>query len=194
MSPLRTPGSAVSLQTPGTQARAEKRRFRKRLFIAVIGGLWVGALGQSAVFKAPILFVWNSSASAPLGLYQVFPDREARVGDTVIARMPQAWREFAAARRYLPSNVPLVKRVAASEGQEVCALGSRIFIDGVPVAERKLRDGQGRPLPWWEGCGRLSHGQFFLLMAKNPDSFDGRYFGVTGSADILGPARLVWAR
>ncbi len=194
MSGLRTPRSAVALQSPGTQARAEKRRFIKRLAIAAVGGFWVGALGQSAVIQPPILFVWNSSASAPLGLYEVFPDRHAQRGDTVIARMPQAWREFAATRRYLPSNVPLVKRIAASEGQEVCALGSRIFIDGVPVAERKLRDGQGRPLPWWEGCWRLSHGQFFLLMAKNPDSFDGRYFGVTGSADILGPARLVWAR
>lgn len=194
MSGLSKPRCEASLQPLGTQARAEKRRFRKRLVIAVWASFWVGALGQSAAMPPLPLLVWNASASAPTGLYWVNRKRQVLPGETVIARMPYAWREFAATRRYLPSNVPLVKRVAASKGQEVCALGPLIFIDGVPTVERRLRDGQGRPMPWWEGCWRLRHGQYFLLMKNSPESFDGRYFGITGSADIIGPARRIWAR
>ena len=32
-------------------------------------------------------------------------------------------------------------------------------------------------MPWWEGCVRLRGRQIFLLIADNPASFDGRYFG-----------------
>jgi type IV secretory pathway protease TraF len=32
----------------------------------------------------------------------------------------------------------------------------------------------------------------FLLMADNPASFDGRYFGINEASDLVGPARLIW--
>ena len=189
-----TPRSEEMLKPLGTQERAEKRRFRRRLILAGLAGFWVGALGGSASMPPAPLLVWNASPSAPMGLYWVNRKRDVHPGETVIARMPHAWREFAATRRYLPRNVPLVKRVAASKGHEVCAVGRLIFIDGMPTVERRLRDGQGRAMPSWEGCWRLRHGQYFLLMKDSPDSFDGRYFGITGSADIIGPARHIWAR
>jgi len=34
----------------------------------------------------------------------------------------------------------------------------------------------------------------FLLMARSPASFDGRYFGPTSRSDIVGKATLLWAR
>src|SRR3546814_1519836 len=67
--------------------------------------------------------VWNASASAPIGLYSVSPGVPADPGDMVIARVPQLWRDLAARRHYLPANVPLVKRVAAAAGDDVCGLG-----------------------------------------------------------------------
>jgi conjugative transfer signal peptidase TraF len=138
--------------------------------------------------------IWNASASVPLGLYVINPSATARVGDTVIARVPARFRPMAATRHYLPLDVPLVKHVAAGAGDEICALGPRIFINGLPVADRKAVDGRGRAMPWWEGCRRLGVGQLFLLMAASPDSFDGRYFGPSERSDIVGTARLVWAR
>src|SRR3546814_4967198 len=73
----------------------------------------------------------------------------------VIARVPDPWRMMAAQRRYIPANVPLVKRVVAVAGDEVCALGQEIFVNGKLVVERRIADAKGRPMKWWSGCVRL---------------------------------------
>ncbi|EJU14402.1 conjugal transfer protein TraF [Sphingomonas sp. LH128] len=112
----------------------------------------------------------------------------------VVARLAPAWEDFAAARRYLAAHVPLVKRVAAGPGDRVCAQGGKIFRNGVFLAGRLGRDRAGRTMPWWNGCLRLQSGQFLLLMADNPASFDGRYFGITSQQYVIGRARLLWAR
>lgn len=138
--------------------------------------------------------VWNASASAPIGLYFVSPGAPVRIGDMVVARTPVAVRNLAARRRYLPANVPLVKRIAATRSDIVCAFGQGIFVNGHWVAERRDRDGQGRPMPWWSGCRTLANDELLLLIADSPDSFDGRYFGVTHIGDVIGKAVLLWRR
>lgn len=148
----------------------------------------------SATLAAPPTprLVWNVSASAPVGLYVVTPGSALEPGDVVIARTPSPVRRLAAVRRYLPENVPLVKRVAAVAGQEVCALGAFVYVDGHPAAVRRPADGRGRPMPWWRGCVRLTEGAVLLLMERS-DSFDGRYFGPTSTADVVGRAQLICA-
>lgn len=148
-----------------------------------------------ATIVAPPLprLVWNASASAPLGLYAVTPGAPLARGDMAVARLPHAMRRLAAARHYIPENVPLVKRVGGVAGDEMCALGGTIYRDGQAIAVRKASDAHGRPLPVWHGCRMLRGSQVFLLMDA-PDSFDGRYFGITQGSDIVGKARLLWAR
>lgn len=148
----------------------------------------------AATLAAPPLprLVWNASASAPIGLYVVPPGAAVAAGDMVVARTPLPVRHLAAVRRYVPENVPLVKRVAAVSGQEVCAVGAFVLVDGRPAAIRRPADGHGRRLPRWRGCTRLTGGAVLLLMDRS-DSFDGRYFGPTSPTDIIGRARLVWA-
>lgn len=109
----------------------------------------------------------------------------------VVAWLPEHFRQLAAQRRYLPINVPLVKRVAAYGGDKVCARAKQIFINEHPVARRRSTDEKGRPMPVWNGCVRLRAPQLFLLN-DNPASFDGRYFGVTDGKDVIGKARLLW--
>jgi type IV secretory pathway protease TraF len=104
-----------------------------------------------------------------------------------------ALRAVAAARHYVPINVPLVKRVVAYAGDEICALDRQIFVNGRPRAARRAVDGQGRLMPLWHGCIRLRGRQVFLLM-DNADSFDGRYFGATAGTDVIGKATLLWRR
>ena len=193
MSGSRETGTDTPLLAWGDALRAAKlrrRRLEKRIAAAAIGAAIV--LGSAAFPPAPRL-VWNSSASAPIGLYSVSPGALAEPGDMVIARVPEPFRRLAATRRYLPMNVPLVKRVAAAAGDEVCALGLEIFVNGRWIAERRIADGAERPMPMWSGCVRLRGRQLFLLMDA-PASFDGRYFGVTEGRDIIGKARLLWAR
>lgn len=177
----------------GDALRAARRR-RGRLHLRIgLGGLGIAALGLTIAFPPVPRLVWNVSASAPKGLYVVSPGTRWRTGDMVVARTPEPWRGLAAGRGYLPANVPLVKRVAASQGNLVCARGEVVSIDGRRVATRRAHDGLGRRLPWWEGCVRIGAGQAFLLMVHENASFDGRYFGVTASGDIVGKARLSWA-
>jgi type IV secretory pathway protease TraF len=167
-----------------------RARVRRRL---ALGALGCGVLLASALLPPRLRLVWNVSASAPTGLYLVWPGASPSRGATAIARVPARFRAFAAARGYLPANVPLVKRVAAAAPDSVCALGPNIFVNGKRVATRLRADRQDRLLPQWHGCIRLRRGEYLLLM-PHADSFDGRYFGVTLAPDMVGRARLLWAR
>lgn len=161
-----------------------------RVTAGIAAAVIAAVTGTLATPPSPRL-VWNVSASAPVGLYVVSPGQAVAPGDMVVARTPLPIRRFAAVRRYLPQNVPLVKRVVAVSGQEVCALSAFVYVDGRPVAIRRPADGNGRRMPWWRGCVRLAEGAVLLLMERS-DSFDGRYFGPTSSADLVGRARLIW--
>nr|WP_230461195.1 S26 family signal peptidase [Sphingobium sp. CAP-1] len=178
----------------GEQLRAEKQRRRTLGGRLAITGVGIALVGLTMVFPPTPRLVWNASASAAVGLYAVSPGASIDPGDMVVARVPGLWRSLAAQRRYIPANVPVVKRVAAAAGDEVCALGAQIFVNGDWVAERRVADASGRPMPWWTGCVRLRGRQLFLLMPGNPASFDGRYFGVTEGGMVVGKARLLWAR
>lgn len=185
--------AAVALARWGQSLRAARsRRLRLARRGLAIAGLAAALAATIALAPHPLL-VWNASASAPIGLYRVGGTGLA-TGDMVIAWPPAAARDFAARRHYLPINVPLVKRITAEPGDTVCALRQEIFVNGRWVAERLVRDGADRPMPWWSGCVTLRNGAMFLLMADSPASFDGRYFGPTNRSDIVGKATLLWAR
>ncbi|HEX4693608.1 S26 family signal peptidase [Sphingomonas sp.] len=181
----------------GEALRADRaaRVRRRRLVLrgAVLGAACAALIATIAAPVAPRL-VWNASASAPLGLYRVAPGAAITRGDMVIARTPIAARALAAARHYVPANVPLVKRVAAMTGDRICALGATITVNGFDAVTRRQADRAGRPLPWWEGCVTLGPDRLLLLMSGAPDSFDGRYFGPTRRSDVIGKATALWLR
>lgn len=169
-----------------------KRHFLNGCAIA-LGLLGIAVAATIAVPPRPLL-VWNGSASAPVGLYLVGGADKIDKGDMVIARLAEPYRSLAAKRHYLPANVPLVKRVVALPGDRVCADRNIILVKDKPVAARLKIDASGRAMPWWRGCVRLGRGQLLLLMTDSPASFDGRYFGASERRDLIGRARLVWAR
>jgi conjugative transfer signal peptidase TraF len=140
------------------------------------------------------VFIWNATASAPIGLYRVRHDRALSRGDLVLDIPAPLLATFADARGYLPSSVPLVKRIAAVAGDAVCARGNSVFINGRFAAARLAADREGRLLPSWNGCRTLRSGEIFLLMADVRTSFDGRYFGPTPAAQVVGLLDPIWTR
>lgn len=187
------PGGDAPLLAWGDALRAAK--LRRKLVLRRAGATAVICaivLAAAALPPAPRL-VWNASASAPVGLYAVSPAAVPATGDIVVARLPTLFRRLAAERRYVPQNVPLVKRVAAVAGDEVCASGESVSVNGAVAATRQTFDGVGRRMPFWLGCVRLRGRQLFLLM-DTAASFDGRYFGMTEGADVVGRAQFLWAR
>lgn len=172
--------------------RNARRRGRFRIAATALSAVAATAAVATAFWPPRAKLVWNSSSSSPVGLYSVSEPRGVGPGEMVVAWAPEGVRSLAAERRYLPLNVPLVKRVAASAGDRVCAIGEAILVNGTVEAFRRIEDPSGRPLPWWTGCEDLRDGELFLLAPESAASFDGRYFGITRAREVVGRARLIW--
>lgn len=152
----------------------------------------VGLITAPSILDVPTRFVWNASASAPIGLYAVKPASTFSVDDLVMVVPPDHIRTWLAGRGYLPSNVPLIKRIAALQGQIVCRNDRLITIDGIATAPAREHDRQGRALPVWQGCQTLDQNDVFLLNWNAPDSLDGRYFGPIDRRKITGRLMPLW--
>lgn len=156
-------------------------------------GLAIALIAASLQDRAP-RFLWNASASLPIGLYALTPPEALAVGDLVAVRLPPERADWAASRGYLGRQALLLKRIAALQGAVVCRSIGLILIDGLAVAEPAVADSRERPMPVWSGCRRLGMGQAFLLLAETPDSLDGRYLGPTDVSAIVARARPILTR
>jgi len=167
------------------------RRARKTL---ILGGSALALIGASAVVRSDPVVLWNPSPSVPVGFYAVTPIETLEVGALVAVRPPEPLESWLVENNYLGRDTPLLKRIAALPGAEVCRDGAVILIDGETVAEARERDRLERPLPVWNGCHRLIDGEVFFLNADCPASLDGRYFGPLGAETIIGQATPIWTR
>lgn len=148
--------------------------------VMLIGGL-------SFIHITPRL-IWNASASTPVGLYAIARSPQLEVTDLVAVSAPEPLASFLAERGYLPRGVPLLKRVAALPGQQVCRTGAHVAVDGIAMGEALTRDRLGRDLPIWQGCRRIADDEIFLMNWSAEDSFDSRYFGPVSAGSIIGRA------
>lgn len=163
----------------------------KRALVLALTTLVCSGLGVVSALKPCPRLVWNASGSVPVGLYLVVTSSSLRHGDLVLIRLLQDARNLAADRNYLPSDTPAIKQVAALEGDCICAFGGSVYVNGMRRAGVLLHDSQGRPLMPWRGCLKLARGRIFLLNDA-PASFDGRYFGPSLSADVIGILMPLW--
>ena len=163
---------------------------RLPVFAPMLGA--IALISVPAAIKWPPQFIWNASASAPIGLYELQPKDRLAVTDLVAVAPPEPIAQFLAERSYLPRGVPLLKRVLALPGQTVCRRQLTVMIDGIVTATAREKDHLGRPLPVWQGCRMIAEGEIFLMNWQSDDSLDGRYFGPLPTASILGRAIPIW--
>lgn len=159
-----------------------------RLLPLVAMALSVGAVVATAMIELPAKLVYNGSESSRVGFYWV-DNGPPELGDFVLMRGPKSMKNLIEARHYLPPNVPLIKRIVAVEGDEICRHGANISVNGSGMGVAKSKDVLGRFLPVWEGCEVLTKDQIFVLNF-HPNSFDGRYFGPVSRELIIG--RATW--
>lgn len=148
----------------------------------------------AAIFPVSPKFIWNASASVPIGLYAIRPSGALQVTELVVVQPPAALASFLDERRYLPKGVPMLKRVLALPGQTVCRTERTITVDGVAMGEALDHDRSGRALPSWRGCRVVAGDEVFLMNWQSEDSFDGRYFGPLSASTIIGRADPLWTR
>lgn len=166
-----------------------RRPGRSKCLILVLMALALAALGAAVLLAKHPLLVWNASASAPLGLYRRAAMAELTQGDWLLAWLPEPARQLAAERGYLPAHRPVIKPVAATPGDLICAAGNTVWLASGVRFNRLDRDGQHRPLPAWQGCRIIAADEVFLANPAVPGSFDGRYFGPVQRVTVI--ARLV---
>jgi conjugative transfer signal peptidase TraF len=155
--------------------------------LAVAGCLLVAAPVGAPSSKR---LVFNTTNSAPLGFYWLGDD-EPRPGDLALVQPPRRLAAWMAKRGYLPSNVPLIKRVAAVEGHLVCIRSGVVSIDGSPVGALLQKDRVGRALPVSGLCRRLKADEVFFLNGE-PRSLDSRYFGPLSRRCVVGRLTPLW--
>ncbi len=163
---------------------------RSVLLAVMLGG--VAMIAWALLGEPSVRVVYNASESIPRGWYRIGPVREPAVGDIIMTRLPVHIAQLAGERGYLPTHVPLLKRIGAVSPQHVCIRHGRVQVDGVTVATTRSVDGIGRPLFAWPHCRRLDEGELFLLSATHPASFDSRYFGPIRVDAVLGYAQPLW--
>jgi type IV secretory pathway protease TraF len=158
-----------------------------------VGGVVIGLVAVVASAALPLapLLVWNTTASAPTGLYRMGPEPLPMIGDFVFVRPPAPLAARLAAAGFLPRGALLLKQIAAIAPSVACRTGDLVTLDGQPAARALDRDRYGRPLPVWSGCRRLAEGEVFFLN-EDPHSLDSRYFGQLPAADIVGWASPLW--
>jgi len=177
--------------TPRLQMVPPPRRRRWRRALASVGATAILLTTIPLFIDVPLRFLWNASASVPRGLYMVSDRRPGR-GELAVVRPAPDVARFMAHRRYVPLGIPLLKPVAAASGATACRDGVAVTINGRPAATALRADRLGRPLPVWTGCVRLSPGEYFLLAAASPASFDSRYFGPVRAEAVVGRAVPIW--
>jgi conjugative transfer signal peptidase TraF len=152
----------------------------------------VGALALTFGRAAPPLYMWNASASVPVGLYRLQSTDERYVSELVAVMPPEPLATFLADGNYLPRGVPLLKHVLALPDQTVCRDGLTVRVDTVAMGVARESDGRRRPLPTWQGCRVIGSGELFLMNWQSADSLDGRYFGPIPASAVIGRAHPVW--
>lgn len=153
------------------------------------------ALAVALTISLPKKLIYNASESAPIGFYWL-DQKSISWGDYVLVSVPERVRNLIEEREYLPSDVPLVKRVVGLTGDQICRRSEEISVNGTVVAIAKNRDRLGREMPVWHGCFILTEHTIFLLQ-DHPQSFDGRYFGPVDRRLIVGRAtrlRFPWGK
>lgn len=156
----------------------------------LVGAASIVALGAVEVVRPQERLIWNRTESAPIGLYWRNDTLPSLNGWALVSSRSRAGK-WIAAHGFLASDWPLIKRVRAASGAEICRIDDEIFINNRPVARAFSRTQSGVALPNWSGCRVLERDEF-LLLNDHERSLDGRYFGATTASEIDGELFLLW--
>jgi conjugative transfer signal peptidase TraF len=144
------------------------------------------ALSVCVLYATPTLLrlTWQLTPSEPQGLYRLRSlPQTLSPGMFVTLPVPATVANLIYTHHWLPPGVPLLKAVAAIEGDTVCIQDDGVWINGTWQAP-VFRELGGVALPVLRSCWTLGANEVFLLSTTIPNSMDGRYFGVLSHRDL----------
>jgi conjugative transfer signal peptidase TraF len=178
-----------------------KKKIEKRMFVVLVAaiGAFVICLLVFKKMEMSQPYRINLSPSVPTGIWKMKGKNAEESGDirgeyVVVKASAHPGYPLAVERGYLHDLTPMLKRVAATEGDLVSYdEGERaVTVNGeyVPMTEVLSRDTEGRLLPRASFPLILKKGEVWLS-SENIRGYDSRYFGPV-SADLLRKAISIW--
>ena len=167
---------------------------------------WLGAATMLAALDVTYVdgLRLNTTPSMPIGLWQVSPSvpEQLHHGSIVTVCLPETpIVRVGFERGYIHSGScpeglePVVKPVAALQGDAVTVRPTGILVNGLPVSgtAQLARDSGGRVLnPMRAGVYVVDPGQVWVLAGRDRRSFDSRYFGPVPVSAIQAEAHPFW--
>ena len=145
--------------------------------LAVVALLVFGFVGLMNTKFSPILY-YNQSASIPKGLYySTSYDGTIEKGDIVVFNPPPDVAQFAFERGYLPHNYPMMKKVAATGGDEVLSTKDTFFAAGICLGPISPVDSDGRELKPYPYNHYIVKDNEIIVVGTHEKSWDSRYYG-----------------
>jgi conjugative transfer signal peptidase TraF len=162
---------------------------RQWILRAAVGVIAMTICAFGGWFPRELGYCLNLTPSEPAGIYRLVPGRITR-GALVLFDQPN---DPAASMlcRYIPANLPLIKRAAALPGDVVRVSPYGVYVNGVrwPDSVPLLHDDEGRALhPYPFGVYRVAAREVWV-MSNHPRGLDSRYFGPVPAASVI--SRLV---
>lgn len=170
---------------------------RKPLFLIPIVLIIFFVLHLVGPNRPLLRFYLNLSPSEPEGLYLAVPFAgQLKKMDYVLIAPPENAVPYIYGRGWLPENRLLLKNVYALPGDHVQITNRAIYINHRYVGPIKEQDSTGLPLPRLRGSIPVPANYFLPIADRNPNSFDGRYFGPVSNRQIRFVVKpfLIWGR
>ena len=160
-----------------------KTRRRKLVFGATTVAL-CGTLMLGMTSRAPLI-LYPMTPSLPPGLY-IRTFGSPKVGMIAAFRVPRAAKRYKASiGEDVHDDFLFMKPIVAAPGDFACnELGEGLHIDGALIGSALTQDSLREALPFWKGCRRLGHDEFFTA-SGHARSFDSRNYGPIRSKAIL---------
>ena len=158
-----------------------------RYLLIPLGSLGILYLIVIGMLALHIKIVYQHTPSMPEGFYFIYDGNHYAEDDIVMIKPDQAVMQLILSRGYITKAMPLLKTVAASDGDYVCFHKHHVIINKKRYPLYEL-DKEGNKLPKINFCSHLKTGQYFVLGSGSERSFDSRYFGIINQEQILGRA------
>ena len=152
-------------------------KYRKNRLLIVGIAMFLFVIILNSTFD-PLVF-YNTSSSIPKGFYiKTFSGGELEKGEIVVFDPPLEIAQYANERGYLPGGISMMKKVAATEGDDVKIIDGSFLAAGECYGELSSEDSSGRslePYPYDDNY-KVAKGEF-IAVGTHPRSWDSRYYG-----------------
>ncbi|MEI6057003.1 MAG: conjugative transfer signal peptidase TraF [Lentisphaerota bacterium] len=136
----------------------------------------------------------NITSSMPIGLYLLCEAKDLKNDDLVAVKLPPEIISQGLERGYIKTkDTILVKQLIALPGDKVIYKNNQLLVDDIYTYKCVVtaKDGQGRDMkPLKEGTYTLGNNEY-LVLGKNDDSWDSRYFGPIERKNLINRVKLI---